>query len=73
MKYKIVWSNFAEFQLDLLFNYYAEEVNIKLAKKIIFQIRDGVKQLKKSPFIGQKEELLAIKPKNISSINLYID
>ena len=59
MEYKIIWSKFAEFQLELIFNYYAEKVNVKLAKRIIFQIRDKVKKLSGSPFIGKREELLS--------------
>ena len=64
MKYKIIWSNFAEFQLDLIFNYYTEEVNINTATKIIFQIRDRVKELNLNPFIGKKEELLVGRKEN---------
>lgn len=58
MEYKIIWSKFAQFQLDLIFNYYSEKVNVKLAKKIIFQIRNHITELSKSPFIGKREELL---------------
>jgi len=58
MEYKIIWSKFAQFQLDLIFNYYSEKVSVKLAKKIIFQIRDNVTELSKTPFIGKREELL---------------
>lgn len=58
MEYKIIWSKFAQFQLDLIFNYYSEKVNVKLAKKIIFQIRNQITELSKSSFIGKREELL---------------
>ena len=54
MAYKIFWSRFAEFQLDLIFNFYAETANVKVAKKIIYQIKDHVTVLIKSPFIGKK-------------------
>ena len=64
MKYKIIWSKFAIFQLDLIFNYYAEVGNAMLAKKIIFLIRDRVLVLKTSPFIGKVEALLADRPQN---------
>ena len=40
MKYRIVWSKFDQFQLDVIFNYYAEKVSSSLAKKIMRQIRD---------------------------------
>ena len=59
MEYKIIWSKFAQFQLDLIFNYYSEKVNVKLAKKIILQIRNQITELSKSPFIGKREELLS--------------
>ncbi len=64
MQYKIIWSSFAEFQLDLIFNYYTKEVNINVARKIIFQVRDNVKELNQNPFIGKKEELLADRKEN---------
>ncbi|WP_445749649.1 type II toxin-antitoxin system RelE/ParE family toxin [Polaribacter sp.] len=59
MEYKIIWSKFAQFQLDLIFNYYSEKVSVKLAKKIIFQIRNHISELSKSPFIGKREEFLS--------------
>ncbi len=64
MEYEIIWSKFAQFQLDLIFNYYAERVGTRLAKKIVFQIRDSVAELSKSPFIGKKEELLSGRNQN---------
>ena len=64
MEYRILWSRFAEFQLDLIFNYYAEKVNVKLARRIVFQIRDNVNELSKSPFIGKREELLSDRIEN---------
>lgn len=59
MKYRIVWSKFAQFQLDVIFNYYAERVSSSLAKKIMRQIRDDVSQLEINPFIRKREELLS--------------
>ena len=53
MEYKIIWSKFAIFQLDLIFNYYAEVGNAMIAKKIIFHIRDRVLVLKTSLFVGK--------------------
>lgn len=58
MSYRIVWSNFAEFQLDKIFNFYAERVSIELARNIVFQIKDEVKRLEINPFLGEREELL---------------
>ena len=59
MEYKIIWSKFAQFQLYLIFNYYSEKGNVKLAKKIIFQIKNQITELSKNPFIGKREELLS--------------
>ena len=59
MEYKIIWSKFAVFQLDLIFNYYAEVGNAMLAKKIIFLIRDNVLVLKTSPFIGKNRSIIS--------------
>ncbi len=38
MRYKIIWSAFSEKQLDDIFEYYKNSVNIKVAKNIIKQI-----------------------------------
>ena len=58
-KYRILWSDFAASQLDEIFNYYSKEVSIKVAKSIIFQIRDRSKALAKNPLLGKREELLS--------------
>lgn len=58
MNYKIVWSKFAQYQLDLIFNFYAREVSVQVAQFIIYQIRDQVVVLINNPFIGEKEVLL---------------
>lgn len=64
MEYEIIWSKFAQFQLDLIFNYYAEKVNVKFAKRIMLKISDNVNKLSKSPFIGKKEEFLTDRIQN---------
>jgi plasmid stabilization system protein ParE len=33
MKFEIIWSNFAESQLDEIFEYYIEKASLKVAKK----------------------------------------
>lgn len=55
---KIIWSKFAETQLDEIYAYYEKEVNARVAKKIIIGIINESKKLIKSPLIGQEEELL---------------
>ena len=64
MEYRIIWSNFAEYQLDEIYNYYAKEVNIKNAQRILFKIRDKVEVLIKNPLIGEKEKLLSGRKQN---------
>ncbi|SNA79969.1 Putative plasmid stabilization system protein (fragment) [Flavobacterium psychrophilum] len=38
MSYKVIWSNFAESELDKIFEYYIEQASLKVAKKIIKNI-----------------------------------
>ena len=38
MRYEIIWSNFAESELDKIFEYYVENVSVEVAKKIINKI-----------------------------------
>ena len=64
MNYIIIWSNFAEYQLDEIFNYYTKKVNVKVAQSIMFKIRDKVEVLIKNPLIGEKEELLKDRKQN---------
>ena len=58
MPYSIFWSEFAERQLETIFDFYVETANISVAKKIILNILKAPNRLIKSPFIGQKEYLL---------------
>ncbi len=55
---KIIWSEFAETQLDEIYKYYEKEAGSKIAKKLIKGIINEPKKLIKTPFIGQEEELL---------------
>jgi plasmid stabilization system protein ParE len=56
MKLEIIWSEFAEFQLDDIFEYY--KVSISFAKKLLKEIINEPEKLINSPLIGQVEELL---------------
>ncbi len=58
MTFKIIWSEFAETELDKIYEYYEEEVNERLAKKITKGIINEPKKLINLSFIGQEEELL---------------
>lgn len=54
---KIIWSKFAETQLDEIYAYYEKEVSARVAKKIIIGIINESKKLIKTPLIGQEELL----------------
>lgn len=58
MTFEIIWSEFAENQLDEIYEYYEKEVNKSVAKKITKGIINEPKKLLNLSFIGQEEELL---------------
>ena len=58
MPFKIIWSEFAETQLDDIFDYYQKEAGPLIAKKLLKGIINDAKKLLQSPLIGQEEELL---------------
>lgn len=58
MTYKIIWSGFAESQLDEIFDYYEKEASPRVAKKILRGIIDEPQKLIKTPHLGPEEELL---------------
>jgi len=59
MDYKIIWSDFAVQQLEVIFEYYTQKVSSEIAQKIVLQILEQIKILGRNPFIGKKEELLS--------------
>jgi len=56
---EIIWSEFAEQQLDDIFEYYEVNATTRVAKKMIRELINEPKRLIKDPFIGQKEVLLS--------------
>jgi len=58
MALNIIWSEFAETQLDEIYDYYEKKAGTKVAKKLVRGIINEPKELIKLPLIGQKEELL---------------
>jgi len=58
MDFKIIWSEFAETQLDEIFEYYEKEASPRIAKKLLRDIINEPQKLLKAPEIGQKEQLL---------------
>ncbi|MGV8815027.1 MAG: type II toxin-antitoxin system RelE/ParE family toxin [Gelidibacter sp.] len=58
MSFKIIWSEFAENQLDDIYEYYEKKTSPRIAKKLLKGIINETQKLIKSPHIGQEEELL---------------
>ena len=58
MKFKILWSDFAEKKIDEIFQYYKTEASTGIAKKLISNIINATAILTDSPHVGQIEELL---------------
>lgn len=61
---RIEWSALAERQLRSIYDYYYVKASPSIAKKLINKIVAKAFTLKKSPFIGQKEELLIDYPED---------
>lgn len=62
-KFKVIWSDFAVKQLDLIFEYYTENASEKMAKKLTKNLLQEPERLIKNNQIGQIEELLVSKNK----------
>lgn len=58
MTLKIIWSDFAETQLDEIYEYYKKKASPSVAKKLLKGIINEPNKLIKAPQIGQEEELL---------------
>lgn len=58
MKYKVIWSAFAETQLDEIYKYYSQRVSAKVAVQIVKNLILRPEQLIKNPYSGVIEELL---------------
>jgi toxin ParE1/3/4 len=54
----IIWSDFAETQLDEIYDYYQQKAGSRVAAKLLKGIIEEPNKLIKTPFIGQEEELL---------------
>lgn len=53
MDLEIIWSAFAEKQLDKIFNYYKENAGEELARKLIRGIISEPNKLRQSPFLAK--------------------
>ncbi|TXE12515.1 type II toxin-antitoxin system RelE/ParE family toxin [Algoriphagus aquimarinus] len=55
MEFEVIWSDFAEQQLDDIFEYYLNNANFSVTKKLLVGILNAPQSLVRSPFIGQEE------------------
>jgi toxin ParE1/3/4 len=58
MELRIYWSDFSKNELQMIFNYYKERANLKVARKLVLGVTQAVSKLTNQPNIGQKEGLL---------------
>ena len=63
-KFVIIWSDFAEIQLDEIYEYYQQVAGSRIAAKLLKGIIEEPNKLLKKPFIGQEEELLRERANN---------
>jgi toxin ParE1/3/4 len=59
MGIKILWTDFALFQLEEIYDFYKIYANTGIAKKLVKSIVEDSIKLQSNPFIGAKEPLLA--------------
>lgn len=59
MDLEIIWSAFAEEQLDKIYIYYLEKAGLKIALKLLKNILTTADILLINPHTGQKEDLLS--------------
>lgn len=59
MTWKVIWSSFAEQQIAEIYDYYAEQADLVVAKKIASGIINAPNILIKNPELGARESYLA--------------
>lgn len=57
-EFVIIWSDFAETQLDEIYEYYQQRAGSRVASKLLKGIIEEPTKLIRKSFIGQDEELL---------------
>jgi plasmid stabilization system protein ParE len=58
MSFQVIWSEHSENQLSIIFEYYSQNTNVRVAKKLIRALITEPKRLKYITEIGQREDLL---------------
>ena len=62
MKFVVIWSDFAESQLDQIFEYYVENASLKIAKNLLQILLAEPSRIMNNPEMLQIEELLIDRP-----------
>jgi plasmid stabilization system protein ParE len=58
MTFQIIWSEFAETQLDEIYDFYARKAGKRVAGKLLKGIINEPNRLIETPYIGQEEDFL---------------
>ena len=61
-EFSVIWSELAENQIDLIYEYYLRTASEKVASKVVRGIILAPKKLITKPHIGQVEEYLKLRP-----------
>ena len=62
MNFEIIWSDFAESQLDEIFEYYVKNASLKVAKNLLQKLLAEPNRIMDNPEMLQIEELLIDRP-----------
>lgn len=68
MELNIIWTRLAENKIEAIYKYYRKKAGFKVAKNIVNGIIDSSINLKYTPNIGQKEELLKERKQEFRSL-----
>ena len=68
MEIEIYWTDFAKMELNKIFDYYHQRVNLNLARKLTTQIVLDTGILKTFPEIGAREKNLKLRPEKFRYI-----
>lgn len=61
-EFSVIWSELAENQIDLIYEYYLHKASKKVASKLVRGIILAPKKLITKPYLGQVEEYLKHRP-----------
>lgn len=58
MSFEVIWSDFAESQLDKIFEYYVENASLKVAKNLLQKLLEEPNRIMDNPEMLQIEDFL---------------